>query len=332
MKTKLTLCFLLSFLLNVSAQVDAERDRCGVFRWPIKTLTDETGKALLSIPASDITFDKLVNIPRPASYQKKSPGDLFRYPAEQQPVKLKAKIVAHKIVSNDNDYHIVLIANDGGDSLIAEIPSPECDYISADEDLSTYFSELRVLYDEIAGRPRKKGLQAVAPIEVEITGIPFFDMENHGKGHAPNGIELHPVTAIRLLKELPLAAVPDVPQKTIPAIVKSAAVSNTPLEPSNLFFMLLIAMLVGMAGQGVRVIVGLNKTEMERDYKRTMFSLFIALVIGGITGILTVINDPTATVSGSYLLALFAAGYAGTDFIEGFMRKNPAKNSVPATN
>lgn len=86
--------------------------------------------------------------------------------------------------------------------------------------------------------------------------------------------------------------------------------------------------ILGAAGQGVRVIIGLKKLNDSQDvlnYSRLLFSLFISFVIGGIAGVLAALNSIEAVLDKTTAIAFLAAGYAGTDFIEGFMRRNAPK-------
>ena len=58
------------------------------------------------------------------------------------------------------------------------------------------------------------------------------------------------------------------------------------------------------------------------DYKRLMLSLALTLAVGMLTGVLAALNVLGAeTIDKTTVLAFIAPGYAGTDFIEGFMRK-----------
>lgn len=89
---------------------------------------------------------------------------------------------------------------------------------------------------------------------------------------------------------------------------------------------------LGMIGQGIRVVVGIKKAQDEAaaegedfayDFKKLSASLLIAFVIGGIAGALAVL--PYVSRGGEITFkdveVLIGVGYAGTDFIEGFMKK-----------
>jgi len=94
---------------------------------------------------------------------------------------------------------------------------------------------------------------------------------------------------------------------------------------------LLLAALLGVVGQLVRVVVGLKKESDQAtatsqslkqrfDARELGTSLAIAVVVGAVAGILSAIATADITAPKA-MLALMGAGYSGTDFIEGFMRK-----------
>ena len=103
------------------------------------------------------------------------------------------------------------------------------------------------------------------------------------------------------------------------------------MDPNTLVMKLLLGGILGMAGQGIRVIVGLKKVHDSIDTKKIQFSaefqtstLVISLLIGFVAGIVGVISIDTSgndLVDKNTLLTLLGIGYAGTDFIEAFMKK-----------
>ena len=83
-------------------------------------------------------------------------------------------------------------------------------------------------------------------------------------------------------------------------------------------------------GQGIRVIVGLKKaaesaqaagSTLKQDFNGAR--LLVSLLIGAIAGVLAALPfiSQAETITYQTLVALLGAGYAGADFIEGFMRK-----------
>ncbi len=102
---------------------------------------------------------------------------------------------------------------------------------------------------------------------------------------------------------------------------------------------IVLGIILGAVGQGARAIIGVKKAADEAaekcltrvdewfDMKRLLFSL----IIGGIAGCLAAIVLIETPVNKELLLGLVAAGYAGTDFIEGLMSKyTPPAKSVCA--
>jgi hypothetical protein len=103
------------------------------------------------------------------------------------------------------------------------------------------------------------------------------------------------------------------------------------------FNLIAFAALIGAGGQGARMIVGLKKVSDATSAQaaaglptadvivasRLLVSLAIGAIAGGIAAATTM--DPRAGLTGDQIAGLAAAGYAGADFIEGFMSR-----AVPA--
>lgn len=99
---------------------------------------------------------------------------------------------------------------------------------------------------------------------------------------------------------------------------------------------LLLGITFGAIGQGARMVVGIKKTFDEAnahntsladvfDVKQLVVSLIIGAIAGGLAS-LALVNNPGQLTKES-IFGLITAGYAGADFIEGFMRneETPAK-------
>ncbi len=103
---------------------------------------------------------------------------------------------------------------------------------------------------------------------------------------------------------------------------------------SDALLQLLYAGALGCIGQCLRVLVGLKKLsdaskeknlrlKTTLDFKRMIISLLIGFLAGGLAlSVLggfdyTFFNGPNARQN---IFAIIAAGYAGTDFIEGLMK------------
>jgi len=98
------------------------------------------------------------------------------------------------------------------------------------------------------------------------------------------------------------------------------------------FQLLGIGMLAGALGQAIRVIVGLKKTSDSAAPGTALADnidaarLLVSLLIGAVAGALAATTTLTApgklnSIAPEIFFGLMAAGYAGADFIEGFMSK-----------
>ena len=108
--------------------------------------------------------------------------------------------------------------------------------------------------------------------------------------------------------------------------------------------LLSLGALVGAGGQGVRVVVGIKKLSDAASSMTTAGTptkatdlivtsqLFVSLAIGAIAGALAAATTmiPGVGVSSEQIAGLAAAGYAGADFIEGFMSRTSAAQGAPA--
>ncbi|MBI5694884.1 MAG: hypothetical protein HZC51_03950 [Nitrospirae bacterium] len=110
------------------------------------------------------------------------------------------------------------------------------------------------------------------------------------------------------------------------------------MNTSDALNLLLLGALLGAIGQGARVIVGLKKMNDEAAatglQAKDLFvtnQLVISLLIGGIAGSIASLfylgdcGSPDKCIDKELMFTLFAAGYAGADFIEGFMATRMAK-------
>jgi F0F1-type ATP synthase membrane subunit c/vacuolar-type H+-ATPase subunit K len=100
--------------------------------------------------------------------------------------------------------------------------------------------------------------------------------------------------------------------------------------------LILLGGLLGAVGQGIRVVVGLKKVNDQALQEKKEFSalfspatLIVSLLVGFIAGVLGILSLPNVNVAkldpNQVLLPLLGIGYAGADFIEGFVKKNTAQ-------
>lgn len=96
--------------------------------------------------------------------------------------------------------------------------------------------------------------------------------------------------------------------------------------------LLLLGGMLGALGQGVRAVIGLKKVNDQAALEGRQMkdlvdasTLIISLVIGFIAGALAIVGivDTAKPMvpDKELVITLLGAGYAGTDFIEGFIKK-----------
>src|SRR5580698_11410069 len=111
------------------------------------------------------------------------------------------------------------------------------------------------------------------------------------------------------------------------------------MQTQEVILQILTGGLMGIIGQGLRIIVGMKKLNDDaKDQLVKVKSIFdegrlmISLLIGFCAGSLAMISISTfspdffSSNTKQNLLSLIAAGYSGTDFIEGFIKKYLPKN------
>ncbi len=103
------------------------------------------------------------------------------------------------------------------------------------------------------------------------------------------------------------------------------------MDTSLILMNLLLGGLLGILGQGIRVIAGLKKlhdTTQEPlkhneqfDPRRLWISLFLGFIAGGL-GVVTLMDDMGAVaLTKDMIITMIGIGYAGVDFIEAFLSK-----------
>jgi len=91
---------------------------------------------------------------------------------------------------SDSDYHLV-ISDASGNTIIAEIPSPNC--VGVGSPFGPGITSSRSAFD---AKYTASGSFQTANIPVQIRGVGMFDFLHGQTGVAPNGIEIHPVLEI----------------------------------------------------------------------------------------------------------------------------------------
>ncbi len=176
---------LLAAIALLVRYASAAEKKCGVERWPVKTLADLGAPAdLLQNAPRVVDLAFLVAQPAPSRIELEH-ATSTRFPLEHEQFYLRATLKCFKL-EGDRDFHLVL--EDAGETMVAEIPSPAC---TKDAQLEATWTSLRRAIEQRFGRATAKCRPVNAP--VAVTGVFFFDFLHGQTGVAPNGAELHPV-------------------------------------------------------------------------------------------------------------------------------------------
>ena len=185
MKIKLSIALIV--FLGISRLCSSQ-----VYRWDYKICIDTAGARVYeTVHVKRSSIHKLVNIERPSDEEKKGK----RAEAEKQKVKLTGYIVMLG-QEHDGDYHLVVTNSSKTDSLIAEIPDPNTKKLKGYSFLKADYQSARSFIESKIDAHPGSISELPHPVKVRITGIVFFDKIAHGKGHSPNGVEIHPVLKI----------------------------------------------------------------------------------------------------------------------------------------
>jgi hypothetical protein len=174
---------------------------CGTERWAVKTLTDTDAARVDTTPraatvAGLIALQVPASVPLRRSGRPALPPNARIVPIELTTYRVEALLLGWKL-EKDEDFHIVIAdPRDTTLTMIAEIPSPTCPEV-CQTTLGERFGVLRQQVETRLGLPSSRFHRLPEPLRIEITGVGFFDFIHGQTGVAPNGIELHPVTAIR---------------------------------------------------------------------------------------------------------------------------------------
>jgi hypothetical protein len=180
------LLFLLVAAIALAIPLFFGRMDVGGGRWPVKTFRDRD-RALVRMEPIDATVAGLSRIPRP-------PASSFRSLRRIAPVELTVYRVRAKlravIDGVDGDFHLLLAdPEQPARTMIGEIPMP---IFAIGSGLGDVFEDERR-----AVRRHRRDRGAL----VEVTGIGFFDPSTHDRpgGTSTNGLELHPVLALKFI-------------------------------------------------------------------------------------------------------------------------------------
>ena len=162
---------------------------CGLERWSVKTLADQdAGRVDFHPRQTDIL--QLRELQAPANL----PKDRRVSPTELETYVIQAQVQRFKL-EHDSDIHVVISPIDRpSETMIVELVDVGCTKAGQSSQREAMLSA-RQSFVAVCGQPSSRFRTCLA--RVEITGVGFFDFLHGQTGVAPNGIELHPVLAIK---------------------------------------------------------------------------------------------------------------------------------------
>jgi len=200
MNTMKKVSLLIIFLaLSQMALTQDKSQKCGTWRWDVKTLTDNAGLALLTAVPGPSTIDALV-VEKPPKVLKESSiadGKLPRYPSENKVVEITAYVTEVKNETDDRDLHFVLKSPTSSSTMVGEIPDPTCPNFAAFVPIKTHFEKTRADGTTIWNKLKS----SKKPVKVKITGVPFWDgvHATAPSGASPYFREIHPILSIEIV-------------------------------------------------------------------------------------------------------------------------------------
>jgi len=173
--------------------------KCGVERWPVKTLTDEKLSLLKLKPIKRKSITWLITREEPVEADKTDNARLIGI--ETMVFRVRGVVLGH-VREDDKDFHVVIAEeNDPTKTMIIEFPSSECKSV-CNSSLVAKMNKSRNDYLAKVGKPTTKYKELTTRILIEVTGVGFWD-HKHGTpqhGVAPNNVELHPILSLKVIK------------------------------------------------------------------------------------------------------------------------------------
>jgi hypothetical protein len=170
---------------------------CGTERWRIKTIFDNDAKRINFQPRHT-SISELVSLPAPEVLSDE------RADEEKQVYSVEAVLLGWKQETEhgDRDFHLVLAdPNDVTRTMIAEVPSAECQGACSSAQAQHYVEVRQVLTAQLA-EPQAHFRRLTPAWVLRVEGVGFFDIFHQQIGVAENCMELHPLLKVEFVRQL----------------------------------------------------------------------------------------------------------------------------------
>src|SRR5215471_2112128 len=174
----------------VAGEYVIDNGKCGVLRWPVKTMSDADAGAVRRTPQG-AAVATLRAFPAP----KVRPQNRRANAIEETEFGVSGNVIKWGL-EPDRDLHLVLAdANHKSQTIVLEVPDRACVTGAATAVADSIATTRQDVLQELG--PPPIGVTALSvPVPVTVTGVGFFDF-GHSTGHPPNAFELHPLLSIR---------------------------------------------------------------------------------------------------------------------------------------
>ena len=162
--------------------------QCGSERWEVKTLQDAEAGDINFTPVIS-TVHKQLKFAKPG-YHEVNPRDI----TEKKAYRIDCILIKYKL-EEDKDWHLVVQDLNTNEQMVVEIPDPACVDMN-----NPRFNKLILARKRLVAKvgPVKADYRKPPPnTKIRITGVGFFDKENHPIGF--KGREIHPALNLVLL-------------------------------------------------------------------------------------------------------------------------------------
>lgn len=172
----------------------APADRCGVWRWDVKTLSDSDAPQVNFAPSAE-TISQLRTLDEPGELKSRTPRI---DPVEFQVYRVRGRLLEYKR-EQDRDFHVVVAQPDQPTrTMVVEGVDPTCPG-ARDSVRVGAMQAVRQEFTALYGQPTTGFKQVPGQPTAFAVGVGFWDScrgAHIPRGAAPNCIELHPVLAV----------------------------------------------------------------------------------------------------------------------------------------
>jgi hypothetical protein len=169
---------------------------CGVERWAVKTCydADTVNLDFTNIVQSSIAYQRSLPVPTLPS------DNITRLAFEDTVYQLNCHLIEIKLESDQDIHCVISTIGNTAETMVAEVVNPECPNIVN----TSRYNQFKILRDWIVSTYNPTTSFKQIGVDVQITGVGFYDFLHGQTGIPPNGREIHPILSMIPLSQLPV--------------------------------------------------------------------------------------------------------------------------------